>query len=160
VGVPESPTSDDVAPEPTETPSPTTSTPSPAQLRAEAIARMEDMVDSDRELDPIRNQWVAQLSSKYEGIVDKSQQARPFTASQILAEIQTARDNPEYGSQVRVVHQGDWGGSEPLAKTMWVTFVDLDAASRDEVLAWCESHYDQRGKALLNVCYPRQMHRR
>ena len=144
----------------TDTASPTSTTKSPAQLRRSAIAAMEAMVEEDRNQDPIRDQWVAQLSSKYEGVVDKTQQSRPFTTPQILAEVKAARDNPEFGSLVRVVHQGDWGGSTPGPKTMWVTFVDIDASDRDQVVSWCEDQFSQRGKALLNVCYPRQMFRK
>jgi hypothetical protein len=71
-----------------------------------------------------------------------------------------ARNNADYGSMVRVVHQGDWGNSKPGPKTMWVTFVDLDGTSRQQIVSWCEDHFPQRGEALLNVCYPRQMHRK
>jgi len=91
-------------------------------------------------------------------MVDKSLQAKPFTLPDVMDRIMSMRDNSEYGSLVRVVHQGDWGKSTPGPKPMWVTFVDLDASSREEVVSWCESHFTERGKALLNVCYPREMH--
>lgn len=153
-----SPGSTDESPAADETPSPTTTTLTPGEARQQAIATMETMVAEDRDQNPIRDQWVAQLASKYEGVVDKSQQATPFTAVEILAEIEQARSHPDYGSLVRVVHQGDWGGSTPSGKTMWVTFADIDMGSREAVLEWCESQFPQGGKALLNVCYPRQMH--
>lgn len=152
-----------VMPSPTEFPSspvpaPTVSTPSPTPLsRDAAIFALEDLVSKDAGLDPVRGQWVAQLSSKYEGVVDTSQQATPFTPTDILAEIERLRANGEYGSSIRVVHQGDWGGSTARATPMWVTFADLDLTSRNEVVAWCESHFTQRGKALLNACYPREL---
>lgn len=137
---------------------PTLIAPSPTQAsRDMAISALEDLVATDAALDPIRGQWVAQLSSKYEGVVDKTQQATPFTPTGILAEIDALRANGEYGSTIRVVHQGDWGDSKAHTPPMWVTFADLDLSSRDEVVAWCESHFPQRGKALLNACYPREM---
>ena len=139
---------------PTET---TSTTPSPQEQRDTAFATLEDMVSTDSERDPVRGQWVAQLSSKFEGVVDTSQQATPFTLPQILAEVERLRSDPAYGELVRVVHQGDWAGSEAGATPMWVTFADLDAVSRDSVVRWCSSHFSQRGQALLNVCYPRQL---
>lgn len=141
----------------------TTSTPDPPteeQLREAALATLEDMVTADRSRDPVRGQWVAQLASKYEGVVDESQQDEPFTIPDILDEVLIARQSPEYGHLVRVIHQGDWGRSEPGAQTMWVTVVDLDYRSREDVVQWCEDHFSQRGEALLNVCYARELHRR
>lgn len=147
----------DIAPSATTTESPIP-TPTPSkQLRDQAFATLQKTVADDARLAPIRGQWVAQLASKYEGVVDKSQQATPFTVPQILTEVTRLRADPEYGSLVRVVHQGDWANSTAGAKPMWVTMADVDMSSRDEVVAWCESHFAQRGKALLNVCYPRQM---
>lgn len=130
------------------------------QLRSEALATLAQLVESDAEKDPIRGQWVAQLASKYEGVIDKTQQSKPFTVPQILAEVNRHLRNPEYGSEVRVVLQGDWGGSTAGARPLWVTFADIDGSSRAEVVAWCESRFKQRGQALLNVCYPREMRRK
>ena len=136
----------------------TTKSLSPRQKRDLAFKTLEDLVDRDANRNPIRGQWVAQLDSKTEGMVDKTLQQKPFTLPDVVARIDSMRENAEYGSLVRVVHEGDWGMSTPGAKPMWVTFVDLDATSRDEVVDWCESHFTERGKSLLNVCYPREMH--
>ncbi len=129
----------------------------PKQKRAAAYHTLQHMVAADARKDPVRGQWVAQLASKYEGVVDKRQQSTPFTVPQILAEVNRARHNPEYGSTVRVLHQGDWAGSTAGSRVMWVTVADLDLTSRDEVVTWCRHHFRQRGAALLDVCYPRQL---
>ncbi len=144
-----------VAPSPSPTPSPTP--PSPEQLRATAIDTLEAMVVNDRARNPIRGQWVAQLASKYEGVSDPLQQSTPFTVPQILDEVNRLRSNPDYGSLVRVVHQGDWGNSTAGPLTMWVTFADIDYPSKADVQAWCEARFTQRGDELSDVCDPRQM---
>jgi len=134
--------------------------PSPSsdvEVRRAALAALDQKVGLSRGYHPIRGQWVAQLASKSEGIVDLTQQPTPFTLQDILAEIERHEASSVYGPSVRVVLQGDWGGSTPAASPLWVTFADLDARSKDEVVSWCESHFAQRGQALLNVCYPRQM---
>lgn len=157
---PSDPPTDEPTDEPTTeatTPTDTSTTKSPSELRGAAFATLEHLVADDRSLSPIRGQWVAQLASKSEGIVDKTQQAAPFTLPQILAEIMSLKDNPDYGPLVRVVHQGDWGTSTAGPKPMWVTVADIDVTSRADVVSWCEGHFSQRGQALLNVCYPRQM---
>lgn len=125
-----------------------------------ALTTLDDMVLADRVRQPVRGQWVAQLASKFEGVVDTSQQPEPFTIPQILDEVVAHRSNPKYGDLVRVILQGDWGKSEPGPKTLWVTVADLDFDNRETVLAWCEDHFSQRGEDLLNVCYPRQLHLR
>ncbi len=141
--------------QPSTIPSATTLTPS--EQRAQAFSALEQMVTADAQTNPIRGQWVAQLASKYEGVIDRTQQAAPFSLVQILAEINRIKANPEYGSLVRVIHQGDWAGSTPGPTPLWVTFADLNASSKDQVVVWCRSHFSQRGQALLNVCYPRQL---
>lgn len=153
VGTPsETPTESNVAP-PSEAPT----TKSSAELRADALATLEGFVAADRARSPVRGQWVAQLASKSEGIVDTTQKATPFTLPDILAEFMALKQNPAFGSLVRVVHQGDWARSTAGATPMWVTFADIDATSKAEVVSWCRHHFVQRGQALLNVCYPRQM---
>jgi hypothetical protein len=132
----------------------------PAERRQRDFETLQSIVRHDRRLDPIRGQWVAQLASKYEGVRDTTQQPRPFTVSDILAEVRALRSNPSFGAPVRVVLQGDWANSTPGPTPLWVTFADIDAGSRSEVAQWCESHFSQRGQALLRVCYPRQMIRK
>ena len=139
--------------EPTPTPTEMTA----EELRNEALSTLEQIVADDREVSPVRGQWVAQLASKSEGIVDATQQPEPFTLPDILAEVRSHQANAEYGFMVRVVHQGDWGETEAGPDPMWVTFADINMSSREEVVSWCQDHFSQRGKALLNVCYPRQM---
>lgn len=126
--------------------------------RALALTTLDGMVLADRALQPVRGQWVAQLASKFEGVVDTSQQADPFTVPQILSEVELHKSNPEYGDLVRLILQGDWGKSEAGSQPLWVTVVDLSYSNREAVLAWCEDHFTQRGEDLLNVCYPRELH--
>ena len=142
------------------TPSEAPATLTSREQRDQAFRELESIVASDAQRSPIRGQWVAQLASKYEGVVDKSQQSTPFTLVQILAEIEKLRVNPDYGSIVRVVHQGDWAKSTAGPTPLWVSFADIDVAFRADVTSWCDQHFSQRGKAQLNVCYPRQMNPR
>lgn len=150
------PDTSSAAPSSTEATASATTTPA-ALSDEQAYANLERVVAEDKLKNPVRNQWVAQVASKYEGIVDTSQRPTPFTLVDIWTEIERWRNVPEYGSQVRVVHLGDWAGTSPHNPPMWVTFVDIDAGSKAAVTSWCEARFEQRGKALLNICYPRQM---
>jgi len=115
------------------------------------------LVAKDASRPTVRGQWVAQLSSKSEGIVDTTLQPGPFTVPDILAEHLRLRSDPEYGSLVRLVHLGDWGSLATPTSPMWVTVADIDASSRAQVNRWCQAHFSQRGKALDNVCLASQL---
>lgn len=149
-------------PTPTSTPQVTvtaTKTPAltPEQERDAAYNTLEQLVADDALKNPVRGQWVAQLASKTENIVDSTQKATPFTLQDILAEVRQHQANPSYGSTVRVLHQGDWGTTQPGPSTMWVTVADLDLRSQADVQAWCERTFTLRGEPLLNICYPREL---
>jgi len=132
--------------------------PTPTVAPEEAAeAQLEAFVAEDAARPTVRGQWVAQLSSKSEGIVDTALQPGPFTLPDIIAEHLRLRGDPEYGSLVRVLHLGDWGSHPAGASPMWVTVADIDAGSSAEVNTWCEAHFSQRGKALSNVCLPSQL---
>lgn len=129
----------------------------PEQERDAAFATLEQLVADDARMNPVRGQWVAQLASKTEGISDPTQQPTPFTLQDILAEIRRHQANASYGSQVRVIHLGDWGTTQPGPTPMWVTVADLNLSSQAEVQAWCERTFTLRGEPLLNICFPRQL---
>jgi len=138
---------------------PATPTPTPTPIVDPAVAakvKLEALVAKDAAT-TVRGQWVAQLSSKSEGIVDTTLQPGPFTVPDILAEHLRLRSDPGYGSLVRLVHLGDWGSLAAPASPMWVTVADINVSSSAEVTAWCEAQFSQRGKALDNVCFPRQL---
>jgi hypothetical protein len=122
-----------------------------------AYAELEALVARDATLPTVRGQWVAQLSSKSKGVVDKTLQPGPFTIPDILAEHQRLRHDANYGPLVRLVHLGDWGGLATPASPMWVTLGDINARSSAEVSTWCEATFPQRGKALDNVCLARHL---
>ena len=109
-----------------------------------------------------RGQWVAQLASKYVGIVDPAQTtasgSHTFAAADIYAEhalLARAIDADVYLLDsrkwtTRRVHEG-----EPYWMTVAVSdaFVDADA-----VLAWCSRQYPTlSGTALSNRCLPMQL---
>lgn len=147
------------APTPSSTPPPS-STPAPTppvDPRQAAYDRLEELVRQDSTKNVVRGQWVAQLASKYEGIVDPLVRTQPYTVPEILAEHEALRSHPEFGPSVRLLHQGDWGRAPAHNPPMWVTVADFDARSAAAVRAWCESRFPQRGKALENVCYARQL---
>lgn len=137
---------------PTPTASATTVDSGPA-----ARAQLEALVAQDAAGPIVRGQWVAQLSSKSEGVVDTTLQATPFTLPDILAEHMGLRNDPGFGSIVRLIHLGDWGTIAPPASPMWITVADVNAGSMTEVASWCEAHFSQRDKALENVCLPREL---
>jgi hypothetical protein len=141
---------------PTPTPTPSAATPS-ADPAPAAYARLEALVGQDSTRPTVRGQWVAQLSSKSQGVVDTTLQPTPFTFPDILAEHLRLRENPGYGSLVRLVHLGDWGGIATPAAPMWVTVGDINARSSAEVTTWCQATFSQRGKALDNVCLARHL---
>ncbi len=132
------------------------STPPPDPRRA-ASDRLEELARQDATRNVVRGQWVAQLASKYEGIVDPLVRPEPFTLPEILAEHEALRSNPVFGASVRLLHQGDWGRAAAHDPPMFVTVADINAGSADAVRAWCQAHFAQRGRALENVCYVRQL---
>jgi hypothetical protein len=137
-------------------PSAPPSTPPPDPRRA-ASDRLEELARQDATRNVVRGQWVAQLASKYEGIVDPLVRPEPFTLPEILAEHEALRLNPVFGASVRLLRQGDWGRAAAHDPPMFVTVADINAGSADAVRAWCEAHFAQRGRALENVCYVRQL---
>lgn len=112
--------------------------------------------DGDLASTPRDSTWVAQLSSKYVGVTDASLQAVPFTVQDIYDEHIRLRGNSDYGDQVRLFLPGDFGKRGRSAKEIWITIVDLEAASKADVDSWCSQHFSQTGMALANVCLPRQ----
>lgn len=147
-----------IAPSPVAVPATPTPTPTPSiEPAVAAKAHLEALVAEDAARPTVRGQWVAQLSSKSEGIVDTTLQPGPFTVPDILAEHLRLRSDPNYGSLVRLVHLGDWGSLATPASPMWVTVADISAGSSAEVTTWCEAHFSQRGKALDNVCLASQL---
>ena len=162
------PTESTPPPTPTSTPVPTVAPPPPPPVtpvtppptpsaRAVAYAKLEKYWAEDAKRPVVRGQWVAMLASKREGIVDPTQQPEPFTVPDILAEHERLRNNPVFGSYVRMVHLGDWGTTQPESPPMWVTVADLNASTKANAQRWCEAHFTERGTALANICTPRQM---
>lgn len=125
----EEPVEEAAPPEPTPTEDP----------RDVAYAALEAQVAADAALTPVRDQWVAVIDSKYEGLVDPVIQAEPFTVEQIKTMHDEYRTNPEWGSKVRLLHNGDWGERKER-RFMWVTIVDLDMSSKDDVTSWCRAN--------------------
>ena len=125
--------------------------------RRAASDRLEELLRQDATRHVVRGQWVAQLASKYEGIVDPLVRPEPFTLPEILAEHEALRSNPVFGASVRLLQQGDWGRAAAHDPPMFVTVADINAGSADAVRAWCQAHFAQRGRALENVCYVRQL---
>ena len=140
---------------PTTAPTPSVAPPV-VDPRAAAFGQLETLVAQDAARPTVHGQWVAQLSSKSEGILDATLQPAPFTVPDILAEHLRLRSDPGFGSLIRVVHLGDWGHIATPASPMWISAADINAGSAAEVSTWCQAHFAQRGKALDNVCVPRQ----
>lgn len=122
-------------------------------------ARLESWRDKglmDLSLD---GHWVAQLSSKYDGVIDNTQTAadgdHTFSLSDIAAEHEALRRR--FGSDVVLVAGDDFGKKSNTPATVWITVYDPGTfSSQADVQAWCRSAFSPlTGKALENVCLPR-----
>ena len=142
---------------PSATPS-ATPAPSLPTSDAQAIVSLNHRADSDEAAVPIDGSWVVQLDSKYVGVRDKSQQIERFTARDIWNRFQTVISDPRFGGKVRIVRDTHFGTRVgPDGKPTWIALLDLDQGSKASAQAWCEANFTERGKALANVCFPRQI---
>ncbi|KNX38871.1 hypothetical protein VV01_19805 [Luteipulveratus halotolerans] len=124
----------------------------------QAIVSLNHRADTDEAATPIDGRWVVQLDSKYVGVRDRSQQIERFTARDIWNRFQTVISDPRFGGKVRIVRDTHFGTRVgPDGKTTWIALLDLDQGSKASAQAWCEANFTERGKALANVCFPRQI---
>lgn len=139
------------------TPPPTAS--ATAAAEASPQARLEAWREQGTAGFALDGHWMAQLASKYEGVVDPAQTAadgdHTFGLADIVAEHETLRSRFD---NVRLVSGDDFGRRSTTPSTLWVTLYDPGSfGSEAEVRAWCRATFAPlSGAALENVCVPRR----
>jgi hypothetical protein len=151
---------------PTDTPASTSSSSSttlstPPDPQAVALAALRALRAEDLPNTPLTGQWIAQLASKTPGIVDPKQTTargdHTFSAADILDEHQKARENPVYGTYVRLLLSTDYGTRHlHKGKPLWVTFAAVPGfSSAEDVRSWCAQQFPTlTGSELTDSCTP------
>lgn len=111
----------------------------------------------------LNGRWIAQLSSKYDGVTDSTQVAangtNTFYLHDILIEHQTLRARfTSAGARVYLLEATDFGKQRTWPGILWVTIADPGLGSQSQVQQWCQAQFPQlSGKQLENVCMARQL---
>jgi hypothetical protein len=153
---------------PASTPAPTqapTQAPIPApDPGLVALAALNQQRTADLPTTPLDGQWVAQLSSKYDGISDPLQTSgsgsHTFSNVDILAEFQRLQGLDLGGASVTLLLSTDYGQKQTVSgHALWVTFALPGLSSASEVQSWCSTHFAPlTGPALADTCTPAQLY--
>lgn len=145
---------------------PTASRPPPktaAQRERDALAELQRVAAADLSETYVSGQWVAQLSSKYVGVVDQRQKTKSgsntFRAVDILDEYRAVRKRFSGRYEVRLLRGEDFYPYKTKnGKTFWYVFVLGDFGAETDVDDFCRSAYPKlNGKARENRCLPREL---
>ncbi len=145
--------------ESSESSTPSVSPEDPTEKPATTLARQREQDLASAVLD---GRWIAQLASKYDGVVDRTQTAasggHTFRLADIVAEHQSLRNRFEsQGISVLLLRATDFGRQRGGTRTIWVTIADPGAGTKDEMLRWCTRNFPNRTKKQVeNVCFPRE----
>ena len=137
-------------------------TPAPDPER-EALTALNQQRVTDLPTTPLDGQWVAQLSSKYDGISDPLQTSgsgsHTFHNIDILAEFQRMQALNLGGASLTLLLSTDYGQKEMVAgHALWVTFAMPALSSAGEVQTWCSTYFAPlTGQQLQDACTPRQL---
>jgi hypothetical protein len=144
---PEEPaTTEAAATEPTEEATTTAPTEESAPVD-DALDQLEQTSRQDLTQVSLNGQYVAQLASKYPGIVDQQQEtatgSHTFQAADILAEYERLRDDPANGqAQVVLLRSIDYGIRQRYqGHALYVTFALDDFGSSQSVRSWCVKRF-------------------
>ena len=157
--VPTDDTSSSPTDQSTESSTPSVSPEVPTEKPATTLARLREQDLASAVLD---GRWIAQLASKYDGVVDRTQTAasggHTFRLADIVAEHQSLRNRFEsQGISVLLLRATDFGRQRGGTRTIWVTIADPGAGTKDEMLRWCTRNFPNRTKKQVeNVCFPRE----
>lgn len=145
--------------DPQPSPGPSTTTPAPSALDRLLAYRTTSLTGL-----VLDGRWVAQLASKYDGVVDPTQTAgdgsHTFHLPDILAEHERLRSDPRFaGVRMLLLGGGDFGVNTTYSQPLWVTLADPGGlADKAAVTAWCAAHFPgQTPQSLPGVCYPRHL---
>ncbi len=131
-----------------------------AAANAASLAELRAARDSTVRGVSLDGRWVAQLASKYDGVVDPLQTtdagSHTFRYPDILAEHQRIR--AERGDGVILLNGTDFGRQVARAKEVWITLYDGGFGTEAGAKAWCASAFPNlSGKELANHCVPRSL---
>ena len=146
-------------------PSSTSASPIPtATTEADALSELQSLRAASLSGLVLDGRWVAQVASKSVGITDPLQVAangtHTFYAVDILAESRAALGVVSDPSRVLLLQSIDFGKRSfaPDGQAFWVTLVDEDFSSSDEVEHWCASTYPTlTAEQLANACAARTL---
>ncbi|MEP7193222.1 MAG: hypothetical protein ABI903_10185 [Actinomycetota bacterium] len=145
-------------------PPPSTPTPAPPDPRLMALRQLAGIRAGDVQTVAFSGQWVAQLASKLPGIVDPLQTtssgSHTFAATDILDEYTTARNNADFGSDVRLLLSTDYGNRQLYkGKPLWVTVAMVSTfTSAQDVNTWCAQQFPAlSGNLLADSCTARTL---
>jgi hypothetical protein len=131
--------------------------------QSEALVALNKQRATDLATTPLDGQWVAQLSSKYDGIVDPLQTSasgsHTFHNVDILAEFRRLQGLDLGGANLTLLLSTDYGQRQTVSgHALWVTFAVPELSSASEVTSWCTTHFAPlTGATLLDACTPRQL---
>ncbi len=160
-----------MAPVPTTPPPPITppttlpTAPPAVDPQASAKAVLIDTRAADLSRFSTNGQWLIQLNSKWNGLVDPAQTAangtHQFFYSDILIQYQDLRSR--FGDRVLLVQSVDLGkqisyAGKPAGEPLWVVVYDPgNLGSVEDARSWCRASFPGlTASALANVCYPKQ----
>lgn len=129
-----------------------------------ATSELQALRDGDLMTVSLDASWVAQLASKYVGIVDPEQTTQDgghvFGAVDILAEHRRLRDGDNLGARVVLLLSTDYGKRQLVnGNPLWVTFALGDFGSAAGVDAWCHQRFPQLSSTqLTNACTARRLY--
>jgi hypothetical protein len=145
-------------------PRPSKSTSTAASREKHALADLSGLRSDSIDAVTLDGSWVAQLSTKSVGTVDKSLVAangtHRFAAADILAEhLQLRKDDRFNGTQILLLKGTDFGQrSTDHGKPWWITVASGSFFDEQSVKDFCQSAYPEKhGQALTNLCTARRL---
>lgn len=120
----------------------------PTKQVNESLAQLRALVSGDSEVasEAIDGRYVAMLSSKSAGMVDKLQTAasggHKFGWKDILAEHEKLRHDPRFGSSVFILMSTDFGDAVKWhGRPLFVTVADEGFYDAQDVRSWCDDTF-------------------
>lgn len=144
----------------TPTSAPATAKSSPTASVSDDLVRLQALQRADAPGIVLDSRYVAMLSAKAEGIVDKVSPPPGGGAwhwPAIYAQHMALRTDPRFGSSVRLLLSTQFGDgtTTKAGKPYYVTIADLGFSSADDVKSWCDSTFsDLSATQRANACAP------
>lgn len=130
----------------------------PAQIAAEQ--QLELLRGDSLQRTAIDGHWVAVLSAKRPGITDKTQVAQNGSNTFYFTDILVFHQQLESrfpSDSILMLRRSDWG-KQTGGSDLWFTIADPGFGSKQAAEQWCSASFPGlTGKALENVCTPREL---